>query len=310
MRGLVIKTTGLWYSVYCEGEIYNARLRGKFRKMGIKTTNPIAVGDEVEIDVEENENEAITKIYERQNYVIRKSTKLSAQAHMIASNIDQALLIVTLKEPRTSLGFIDRFLVTTESFRIPVIIAFNKSDLLDEDDKEYIEALSMIYTDLGYTCLNTSIVSAQNIDVLGELMKHKTTLITGHSGVGKSSLLNCISPHLELKTGDISKVHAKGKHTTTFSEMHFIDEDTRIIDTPGIKEIGLYNIEKNELAHYFIEMRGYLGQCKFNNCTHTHEPKCIIREKVEEGYIANFRYENYLAILEGEDMNDSKFKKS
>lgn len=294
--------------MYCEGEIYQARLRGKFRKMGIKTTNPIAVGDEVEVAVEDNENEAITKIYERQNYVIRKSTKLSAQAHMIASNIDQALLIVTLKEPRTSLGFIDRFLVTTESFRIPVIIAFNKSDLYDEDDIEYIEALSMVYSDLGYTCLNTSIISNENIDTLGELIKDKTTLITGHSGVGKSSLLNSVSPHLELKTGDISKMHAKGKHTTTFSEMHFIDEKTRIIDTPGIKEIGLYNIEKEELAHFFTEMRGYLGQCKFNNCTHVHEPNCVIREKVEEGFIADFRFENYLAILESEDMNVEKYK--
>lgn len=308
MKGLVTKTTGLWYSVYCEGEIYQARLRGKFRKMGIKTTNPIAVGDEVEIAVEDNENEAITKIYDRKNYVIRKSTKLSAQAHMIASNIDQALLIVTLKEPRTSLGFIDRFLVTTESFRIPVIIAFNKSDLLDEDDKEYIDALTMVYRDLGYTCLNTSIITNENIEELGELIKDKTTLITGHSGVGKSSLLNAISPELELKTGDISKMHAKGKHTTTFSEMHFMDEKTRIIDTPGIKEIGLYNIEKEELAHFFPEMRDYLGKCKFNNCTHVHEPQCYVKEKLEEGYIADFRFENYLAILESEDMNEEKYK--
>ncbi len=307
MKGLIIKSTGLWYIILSGGETYRARLRGKFRQLGLRTTNPIAVGDEVIFSVADNENVSIEEILDRHNYVIRKSTKLSAQAHMIASNIDLALLIVTLKEPRTSLGFIDRFLITTESFRIPVLIAFNKSDLFDESDKIEIERLKQIYSSLGYECLTTSTVTGENLNLVKEKIKGSTTLITGHSGVGKSSLLNTLSPQLDIKTADISKMHAKGKHTTTFSEMHFLDDTTNIIDTPGIKEIGLFKIKKEELAHFYPEMREHLGKCKFHNCTHYHEPKCHIQELYMKGEINDIRFENYLAILDSEDMNEEEY---
>lgn len=303
MKGLVIKSTGLWYDILVDETVYKGRLKGKIRLSELKTTNPLAVGDVVECESESEGHVSIKSIDVRRNYIIRKSTKLSSQAHIIASNIDLAVVVVTLKQPRTSIGFIDRFLVTTSSFNIPSLIVFNKSDIYSPTDLEEIKRVENIYKKIGHDSLLVSSKEGTNLDQLKRHIQNKRVVFSGHSGVGKSSLLNELEPSLKLDTQEVSKHTNKGLHTTTFSTMHFINKKTAVIDTPGIKEIGLYQIEREELGHYFPEIASLLGNCKFHNCTHQHEPGCEIKTAVENGEIDPIRYENYLNILESEDMN-------
>ncbi|MEQ9167195.1 MAG: ribosome small subunit-dependent GTPase A [Fulvivirga sp.] len=303
MKGLVIRSTGSWYDVLAEdSKTYACRTRGKLRLSGFKTTNPIAVGDNVEFDLEANETEGlIYAIQNRDNYIIRKSIKNKNQGHIIAANIDQTILVATLTLPRTSLGFIDRFLVSAEAFRIPQIIIFNKSDLLSPQElrkqDEYIE----LYQKIGVDCLVASATKKTGIEEIKEKLSGKKSLFSGHSGVGKSTLINCIAPNLDLKTSDVSSFSDKGVHTTTFAEMFDLGENTFIIDTPGIKELGLIDMEQDEISDYFPEMRELIGECKFHNCKHTHEPGCAIKIAVEEGQIAGSRYKSYLSMLENDD---------
>ncbi|HEY8401395.1 MAG TPA: ribosome small subunit-dependent GTPase A [Cytophagaceae bacterium] len=303
MKGVVIKSTGSWYDILGEDHnIYKGRLRGKFKIKNLNVTNPIAVGDYVEFEQEESADSSVIKdILPRENYIIRKSVQKSSQGHLIACNVDQTVLIVTLATPRTSLGFIDRFLVSAESFRIPAIIVFNKTDIYDETLKEQLNQVMNIYTQIGYTCLATSALENKGIEELKSLLRGKKSVLSGHSGVGKSSLINIIAPGLDLKTGEVSTFANKGVHTTTFAEMFEIEPGTFIIDTPGIKELGLYEIEEDELSHYFPEMRALIGECKFHNCRHVNEPQCAVLEKVKQGEIAESRYQSYLSMLSGEE---------
>ncbi|MGD1842575.1 MAG: ribosome small subunit-dependent GTPase A [Thermonemataceae bacterium] len=299
-QGTVVRSTGSWYEVRDkEGEVYRCRLRGKFKLKELKVTNPIAVGDWVRYIIEDPQENTglITDILPRDNYIVRKSVHKTGHGHLIATNLDQALILATLVLPRTSLGFIDRFLVSAETFRIPAIIIFNKLDLLDEELIAYQDALMEAYEQIGYPCLAISALEDESLDELKALLANKTTLISGHSGVGKSSLINTLVPDLSLRTSEISSFANKGVHTTTFAEMFEIAPDTFLIDTPGIKELGLVDIEASELSHYFPEMRQLLGQCKFHDCQHVHEPKCAIIEAVKREEIALFRYENYLSML-------------
>ena len=283
------------------GERLECRLRGQFRIHGIKNTNPVIVGDRVEYDIEKDGTGVIIRIETRKNYIERKSTNLSKISHLIAANIDQAFLVITLKEPRTSLGFIDRFLVAAEGFRIPVCLVFNKMDLYNEAELDVVAELSELYTNIGYQVLHTSVVTGLGIDELREKISGNVCLFSGHSGTGKSAMISAIDPTLNLRTGDISKVHNKGKHTTTFAEM-FPLADGYMVDTPGIKEFGLIQYTKEEIRDYFPEIRAYNNRCKFDDCSHTHEPGCLVQEAVENGEIAMSRYLNYLAILEADDM--------
>ncbi len=305
MKGRVIKSTGSWYQVETDDKsIYSCKLRGKFKIKGIKSTNPIAVGDWVDFDWEEkSETGAITKINERKNYIIRRSVNLSKRSHIIASNIDQALLVVTISQPRTSTGFIDRFLITSEAYHIPVILVFNKIDIYSEKDKEQLNLLRQQYSNIGYKSIEVSVKKELNLESLKEIMKGKVSLISGHSGVGKSALINVLDKTKNIRIGEISEVHSKGTHTTTFAEMHYLNFGAHIIDSPGIKEFGLFNFDKEDLSHYFPEMREYIHKCKFNNCTHVHEPSCAVKKAVENGEIVASRYENYLNMLDGREMN-------
>ncbi len=299
LQGVVIKSTGSWFSVLSgDRKITQCKLRGKFRIKGIKTTNPVAVGDEVIFNFSvDGKIGWITKILPRHNYIIRKSTKLSKVSHIIASNIDQAIIIATLAFPRTSTGFIDRFLITTEAYHIPAILVFNKIDLYDENQMLDLKKLMELYEGIGYKCLKVSALRGDNLDELKKVLKDKRSLFSGHSGVGKSALANAIQPGLQLKTNKISDAHNKGLHTTTFAEMHPLAFGGFLIDTPGIKEFGLTDFNRKEIAERFPEMRKYMHQCKFHNCTHTHEPGCAVIEAIEEGKINLKRYENYLSIL-------------
>lgn len=302
-EGTVMQSTGSWYAVRtAEGEMVQCRLRGQFRIKGIKTTNPVVVGDHVGFIIEEDGCGYITELKTRKNYIDRKSTNLSKISHIIAANLDHAFLVVTMREPRTSLGFIDRFLVAAEGFRIPTHLVFNKYDLYDEEEKAMIAELRGIYERIGYGTLCTSTVTGEGVDELRQLMAGGVSLFSGHSGVGKSALINRIDPTLNLKIGRISDVHNKGMHTTTFASMHRV-ADGYIIDTPGVKEFGLIQYKPEEIRDYFPEIRQYNNQCRFSNCTHTHEPGCLVREAVENGEIAAHRYENYLNILNDNDMN-------
>ena len=304
MKGRVFKSTGSWYNVLAEdGRFYQCRLRGKFKLEGMKVTNPLAVGDRVEMKIEDKANNTalITDILPRTNYIIRKSTRKTAHGHIIATNIDQAVLVATLVFPRTSLGFIDRFLVSAESFRIPSLIVFNKSDLLEDEGIAYQQELSELYQPIGYDTISISALEAADIEKLKSKLAGKTSLLSGHSGVGKSTILNQLHPDIAQKTSKVSTFAEKGVHTTTFAEMFQTAENTFVIDTPGIKEMGLMDIEDGELSHFFPEMRVLMGECKFYNCTHTHEPKCAVIEAVESGKIAESRYYSYLSMLEDED---------
>lgn len=298
-----MKSTGSWYTVLDElsGARTDCRLRGQFRIRGIKDTNPVVVGDRVTWEPGDDGTGSITAIAPRTNYIERKSTNLSKIRHLIAANIDLAFLVVTLREPRTSLGFIDRFLVAAEGFRIPVCLVFNKMDLYDDSEMAVVEELTTLYRNIGYGVTHTSVVSGEGIEGLKSMIDGKVCLFSGHSGTGKSAIISAIDPNLNLRTGDISKVHNKGKHTTTFAEM-FPLAGGYMIDTPGIKEFGLIQYTKEEVRDYFPELRAFNNRCKFDDCSHTHEPGCLVQEAVENGEIALSRYLNYLAILEADDM--------
>ncbi|MCJ8167260.1 ribosome small subunit-dependent GTPase A [Pontibacter sp. E15-1] len=304
MKGVVVKSTGSWYVVRdAEHTLHRARLRGKFKLKGMKVSNPLAVGDHVEFDIEDTGEDTVVihKIADRENYIIRQSTHKSAHAHIIAANLDQALLIVTLVSPRTSFGFIDRFLVTAEAYDISTTLVFNKTDLYDADVQEYQRQISHMYARIGYNSVAVSAMAEEGMDALLALLQGKTTLLSGHSGVGKSTLINLLVPDLQLKTSGISDFSDKGVHTTTFAEMFEVSPGTYIIDTPGIKELGIVDIPAAELGHYFPEMRERLNQCRFNNCTHFNEPGCAIVEAVRQNDISLSRYESYLSMLHGGD---------
>jgi len=309
MKGLVVKSTGSWYDVrQDDGHIVPCRLRGQFRIKGIKNTNPVVVGDHVTFVLEQDNNGYITEIEPRVNYIDRKSTKLSKISHLIAANIDKAFLVVTLKEPRTSLGFVDRFLVTAEGFRIPVCLVFNKIDFYTPEELEEVTEWEKIYHMAGYETLRTSTFTGEGISQLTDMMSHKVSLFSGHSGVGKSALVNCIDPELNVKIGEISDYHCKGKHTTTFAQMYPLCNDGFIIDTPGIKEFGLIQYSKEEIRDYFPEIRQYNNSCRFDNCLHVHEPQCAVIKAVEEGKIPASRYANYLALLQDGDLQIEDWK--
>ena len=302
MKGLIIKSTGLWYVVLLDGKNYKARLRGKFKLDSIKLTNPIAVGDWVEIEPNKQiKNEwIIVRIYPRDNYVIRQSPRNKGLDHLIASNIDQGVLIATLKTPRTSIGFIDRFLISLEAYRISGIIIFNKSDLYTQKDHLMVEEFSRMYQKIGYKVLKMSFLKDQLPVELVSVLEGKTSLICGHSGAGKSTMINKLIPEANLEVKEVSDFSNKGVHTTTFSELFQVNEKTKIIDTPGIKELGLAEIHEDELSHYFPEMREYLGECKFHNCLHDKEPDCAIKEQIGKS-VSEIRYKSYLSILKNED---------
>jgi len=303
MEGLVTKSTGSWYQVKTpDGEWFDCRIKGKFRTKGITTTNPIAVGDIVNFEMEpELGTGVITDLHPRKNYIIRKSINLSRQAQIIAANLDQAFLVVTLASPRTSLGFIDRFLVTAEAYDIPASLIFNKLDLFSDDGLEVLGGYKSIYESIGYPCYDVSALKGTGVNEVAELLKGKVSLFSGHSGVGKSSLINALLPDLGLRTTEISEWHDKGVHTTTFAEMFDLPQGGYIIDTPGIRELGVIDIEKNELAHFFPEMRARLNKCRFNSCRHINEPGCAVIRAVEDGGIELSRYESYLSIYHGHD---------
>nr|WP_294795649.1 ribosome small subunit-dependent GTPase A [uncultured Mucilaginibacter sp.] len=303
MQGLITKSTGSWYQVQTpEGEKYNCRIKGIFRTKGIRTTNPIAVGDIVDFEPEpEQETGVISNLHPRKNYIIRKSVNLSKQGHILAANLDQALLIVTLASPRTSLGFIDRFLVTAEAYDIPAMLVFNKLDLFSGEGLEILAEYKAIYERIGYPCFEVSAIKGTNIQQVQDLLKDKVTLLSGHSGVGKSSLINALLPDLALRTNQLSDWSDKGMHTTTFAEMFELPQGGFIIDTPGIRELGIIDIEQHELGRFFPEMRIRMQDCRFNNCRHINEPGCAVLDALEEGEIELSRYESYLSIYNGND---------
>jgi len=304
MTGVVTKSTGSWYVVRTTNNSYTCRIRGKFRLKGIKSTNPVTVGDIVDFDLEENsENGIITAIHDRKNYIIRKSVNLSKQTHIIAANIDQVFLLVTLDSPPTSTSFIDRFLATAEAYSIPAILVFNKIDTYNSQSVLAKQALETIYKTIGYECLDISATEKINIDRLLLKMKDTVSMFAGHSGVGKSTLINAIHPELNLKTTEISTQHKQGQHTTTFAEMYSLPFGGYIIDTPGIKGFGVVDFEKDEVGDYFPELFALKQDCKFNNCLHVNEPDCAVKQAVEKGKIANSRYISYLQIIEGEHEN-------
>lgn len=308
-KGIVIKSTGSWYTVKTEeGNQIESRIKGNLRIKGIRSTNPIAVGDRVEITEAKEDHTIgsqiiglIHKIIPRTNYIIRKSPNLSKESHIIAANIDQAFLVVTLKFPVTTTTFIDRFLVSAEAYRIPCHLIFNKTDLYNDEQKALMDDLIRIYETAGYQCLKISATQNIGLDQLKKMMQNKTNVFSGHSGVGKSTIINSIQPSINLKTGEISEAHFSGKHTTTYSEMHELDFGGFIIDTPGIKGFGVLEMEKEEISHYFPEMFRLLNECQYYNCTHTHEPNCAVKKSVEKGLIAESRYFSYLGLLEDEE---------
>ncbi|MBE0649290.1 MAG: ribosome small subunit-dependent GTPase A [Bacteroidales bacterium] len=299
--GKVFRSTGSWYVVRtADGKDFPCKLKGRFKIEGIRTTNPIAVGDVVDFNLlPDGETGLIVSIHDRTNYIIRQATNLSKASHIIAANVDQAVLIASMESPRTSTGFIDRFLVTAEAYHIPVVIVFNKFDLYDKAAKDKLDFISGIYKDCGYQCFFTSATEGIHIAEFKTLLKDKTSLLSGHSGVGKSALINCVDHSLDLKEGEISSVHLKGKHTTTFAELFPLAFGGFIIDTPGIKEFGLVEFEKTELGQRFPEIRNRMHECRFNNCLHVNEPGCAVFKAVEDGEIADFRYNNYLNMLSG-----------
>ena len=300
MRGLVIRNTGSWYVVRTDdGQLVDSKIKGNFRLKGIRSTNPVAVGDFVQITVNAEGTAFITEIEDRKNYIIRKASNLSKQSHIIAANVDQAFLIVTVSHPETSTTFIDRFLASAEAYRVPVSLVFNKTDCYDADDLRYMEGMMHLYTTIGYPCHACSALQSIGIDALRDSLKGQTTLLSGHSGVGKSTLLNTLIPDLNVRTAEISAAHDTGMHTTTFSGGY-------VIDTPGIKGFGTFDFEKEEMAHYFREIFRISADCKYNNCTHTHEPGCAVRRAVEEHLISESRYASYLNMLE--DRHESKYR--
>lgn len=307
MTGLVYKSTGSWYTVKTDlGAIYQCRMKGKFRMKDIKSTNPIAVGDIVDFELETKNDETtgiINRIHERKNYIVRKSVKLSKQTHIIASNIDQVFLLITIDNPPTFTSFIDRFLVTAEAYSIQTILLFNKIDTYSEEVLNEVKYLAHVYRKIGYECIGISAKTGKNIDKVKTLMKDKVSMFAGHSGVGKSTLINTLEPELDLKTKEISSQHMQGQHTTTFAEMFDLSFGAKIIDTPGIKGFGVVDMDKEEVGDYFPEFFKLKQDCKFNNCLHVDEPKCAVKEALERDEIAFSRYRSYVQILEGDDEN-------
>jgi ribosome biogenesis GTPase / thiamine phosphate phosphatase len=309
-KGLVIKSTGSWFEVKnSNNEIITCKVKGNFRIKGIKSTNPIAVGDHVNFIIDNtvsaNKIGWITSVFDRKNYIIRRSTNLSKQSHIIAANIDQAVLVNTISYPVTTTIFIDRYLASAVAYRIPVLLVFNKIDCYSEEEKNKMNSLINIYSEIGYKCIKTSAKSQEGIDLLISEIKDKINVINGHSGVGKSTLINIMQPGLNLKTSEISYMHKTGKHTTAFSEMHELSFGGYIIDTPGIKGFGMLDMEAWEISHYFPEIFEWSKKCKYNNCSHTHEPGCAVKTAVEKGIIAKSRYISYIGLLEG----DEKYRK-
>ncbi|MBQ5714952.1 MAG: ribosome small subunit-dependent GTPase A [Alistipes sp.] len=300
LLGLVLKSTGSWYEVLADGVRYQCRIRGKLRLKGVRSTNPVVVGDWVKFEADEQGGYVISAIEPRRNYIIRRASNLSKESHIIAANIDQALLVVTLFSPETALEFVDRFLVTCEAYKVPVTILLAKIDLARQHP-EAVEEFYSIYEKAGYKIVEVSATEGEGIETVRELLRGKTTLLSGNSGVGKSTLVAAVEQGLDIKTGEISQSHHKGKHTTTFSTMYPLAEGGYIIDTPGIKGFGLIDIDDAELAHYFPEMMRYLPDCRFYNCSHTHEPGCAVVEAVKSGEIAYPRYESYLKIMDEDD---------
>ncbi|VAW10501.1 Ribosome small subunit biogenesis RbfA-release protein RsgA [hydrothermal vent metagenome] len=307
MIGTVYKSTGSWYKVKTkDGGFYECRIKGKFRIQGIKSTNPIAVGDQVVFEAEKVGDETsgiISEIKERKNYIIRKSVNLSKQTHIIATNLDMVFLLVTLKSPKTYPVFIDRFLVTAEAYRIPAILLFNKIDIYTDDELEEVENLADLYKKIGYTCIGISAKTGKNKEQVKELMLGKTSMFSGHSGSGKSTLINKLEPTLNIKTDKISEQHVQGQHTTTFAEMFDLSFDARIIDTPGIKGFGIVDMNKDEIGDYFPEFFKLKSTCKFNNCLHLNEPQCGVKKALENNEIADSRYKSYVQMVLGEDDN-------
>lgn len=307
MHGLIIKNTGSWYTVKTDdGHIVESKVKGNFRLKGIRSTSPVAVGDYVDIIMNAEGTALISAIDDRKNYIIRKASNLSKQSQIIAANLDQALLIITIKQPETSTTFIDRFLAGAEAYRVPVVLVFNKTDLLNDDERHYQQQMVTLYETIGYPCIEISAETGMGIDQLQTLLKQKVTLVSGNSGVGKSTLINAIIPHADQRTAEISNAHGTGMHTTTFSEMIELAEGGYLIDTPGIKGFGTFDIEPEELTSYFKEIFEFSKDCKFNNCTHTHEPGCAVLQAVENHYISVSRYQSYLNMLE--DKDDSKYR--
>lgn len=305
MQGTVYKSTGSWYIVKAaDGQFYECRIKGKFRIQGIKSTNPVAVGDVVRFEVEQLGDEVvgiITEIEDRKNYIIRKSVNLSKQTHIIAANIDQVFLMVTLKRPKTFTGFIDRFLATSEAYDIPVVLLFNKVDIYEPEELDEVKYLAALYREIGYTCIGISAKTGKNVEQVKALMENKTSMFSGHSGVGKTTLINFIEPSLELKTAQLSEQHLQGQHTTTFAEMYDLDWGARIIDTPGIKGFGLVDMDKDEIGDYFPEFFALKAECKFNNCLHLDEPECAVKEALEGDKVSWSRYKSYVAMVTGEE---------
>jgi ribosome biogenesis GTPase len=309
VHGLVIKNTGSWYVVKTDdGQLVDCKIKGNFRLKGIRSTNPIAVGDHVHIVMNHEGTAFIHEIEDRKNYIIRRASNLSKQSHILAANLDQCMLIVTINYPETSTIFIDRFLATAEAYRIPVSIIFNKTDRYDEDETRYLDGLINLYTYIGYPCYKVSALNQTGIEAIRADLANKVTLLSGNSGVGKSTLINAILPDLEVKTGEISDYHNKGMHTTTFSEMFPLPQGGWIIDTPGIKGFGTFDMEEEEVGHYFKEIFEHSANCKYGNCTHRHEPGCAVRQAVEEHLISESRYSSYLNMLE--DKDEGKYRSS
>lgn len=306
-KGLVVKNTGSWYIVKTDdGRLVECKIKGNFRLKGIRSTNPVAVGDRVSIRTNTEGTAFITEIDDRKNYIIRRASNLSKQSHIIAANLDQCLLVVTVNYPETSTIFIDRFLASAEAYSVPVSLVFNKTDLYTDDERRYLDGLVNLYTHIGYPCYAVSALHAEGIAAIKEALQGKVTLFSGNSGVGKSTLINAILPDQHLKTGEISAAHNKGMHTTTFSEMFEVEEDGYLIDTPGIKGFGTFDMKDEEVGHYFKEIFAYSAGCKYGNCTHRHEPGCAVREAVEQHYISESRYTSYLNILE--DREEGKYR--
>ena len=306
-KGLVIKNTGSWYIVKTnDNKLISCKIKGNFRLKGIRSTHPVAVGDHVKISINPEGTAFITDIEDRKNYIIRKASNLSKQSHIIAANIDRCLLFITINYPETSTTFIDRFLASAEAYRVPISLVFNKTDFYSEEELQRMDNLISLYTYIGYPCYRISALQNKGTETLAQEIKEGITLLSGHSGVGKSTFINALLPHLQLKTGEISTAHHTGTHTTTFSEMFPISENGYIIDTPGIKGFGTFNMKDEEVGHYFKEIFAFSSQCKYGDCTHRHEPGCAVREAVANHEISESRYLSYLNILE--DKDESKYR--
>ncbi|MBR2318455.1 MAG: ribosome small subunit-dependent GTPase A [Bacteroidaceae bacterium] len=309
MQGTVIRSSGSVYGVRAaDGTLVDCRVKGNFRLKGIRSTNPVAVGDNVVFDMREDGTAYIVDILERKNYIVRKASNLSKQSHILAANLDLCFLIVTISHPATATTFIDRFLASAEAYRVPVVIVFNKTDLYNDAEREELEYLTALYESIGYSCLHTSATLGEGIDALKEMMRGKVSLLAGNSGVGKSSLVNAIAPEIAAKTGEISKTHDTGMHTTTYTEMFEFMLGSYIVDTPGVKGFGTFDMEVEEISHYFVEFFELSKNCRYGNCTHTHEPGCAVLEALEKGEIAPSRYQSYLSMLD--DKEEGKYRAS